>query len=149
VENVVLAQIYNGRPRKDRVSAARTALAQVGLEHRCDALPSTMSGGERQRTAVARALVNRPAILLCDEPTGNLDSENAEKLLVLLDELHAAQLTIVVITHATDVAARAQRTVIIRDGVLTEDRGARAVRRAEGIGGSSGSPSAEILGGRP
>jgi putative ABC transport system ATP-binding protein len=120
LENVMLAQVYNGRPRAQRPGAARQALSQVGLLHRWHSLPSTMSGGECQRTAVARALVNRPAILLCDEPTGNLDSENAGRLLDLLDELHQARFTIVVITHAAEVAARASRNVTIRDGILTE-----------------------------
>lgn len=129
VENVMLAQVYNGAPRSARHRAAGEALSQVRLDHRVHALPSTLSGGERQRVAVARALVNRPAILLCDEPTGNLDSENSAHVLDLFDALHAAGLTIVVITHATEVAERAQRVVTIMDGVLREGRPARPVPR--------------------
>jgi putative ABC transport system ATP-binding protein len=120
LENVVLAQVYNGTPRGRRVEAAAVSLIQVGLGHRVHATPTTLSGGERQRVAVARALVNRPAILLCDEPTGNLDSHTSGQLLELLDELHRDGLTIIVITHAPDVAARAQRVVTIVDGRLTE-----------------------------
>jgi len=127
VENVMLAQVYNGTPRSRRRPAAADALVQVGLEHRMHALPTTMSGGECQRVAIARALVNEPSLLLCDEPTGNLDSATAGQLLELLDRLHAAGLTLVMITHAAEVAARAQRTVTIKDGTLQEgDRTASA-----------------------
>ncbi|MFF2075005.1 ABC transporter ATP-binding protein [Kitasatospora sp. NPDC058162] len=118
-ENVLLAQVYNRTPRRTRRTAALTALHLVGLGHRTDALPATMSGGERQRVAIARALVNRPSLLLCDEPTGNLDSANAEAVLDRFDALHAQGFTLVVITHDPSVAARAQRRVVIRDGRLT------------------------------
>ncbi|MER5762019.1 ABC transporter ATP-binding protein [Streptomyces sp. NPDC002082] len=117
-ENVVLAQLYTAtrtRPRV-RLERAREALRQVGLGHRLDALPTTLSGGERQRVAIARALVNRPALLLCDEPTGNLDTRTSDMIMNLFAELHAGGQTIVVITHDPAVAARAQRTVTLRDG---------------------------------
>jgi putative ABC transport system ATP-binding protein len=120
-ENVMLAQLYNGTRRVRRRPAALDALARVGLEHRREAAPTHMSGGERQRVAIARALVNRPSLLLCDEPTGNLDTVTASGVMGLLDELHAAGLTIVVITHDEAVARRGQRTVTIRDGVVTSD----------------------------
>ncbi|MER7671799.1 ABC transporter ATP-binding protein [Kitasatospora sp. NPDC096128] len=119
-ENVALAQVYNRTPRRTRRTAALTALRLVGLGHRTDALPATMSGGERQRVAIARALVNRPSLLLCDEPTGNLDSANAEAVLTQFDALHEQGYTLVVITHDPAVAARAQRRVSIHDGVLSE-----------------------------
>jgi putative ABC transport system ATP-binding protein len=119
-ENVLLAQLYNRTPRARRVPAARDALSRVGLGHRIDALPTTLSGGERQRVAIARALVNRPGLLLCDEPTGNLDSQNAATVMELLDELHADGFTIGVITHDPDIARRADRTVAMRDGELSE-----------------------------
>ncbi|MFJ9946450.1 ABC transporter ATP-binding protein [Kitasatospora sp. NPDC091207] len=119
-ENVLLAQVYNRTPRRARRAAALEALRLVGLGHRTGALPGTMSGGERQRVAIARALVNRPSLLLCDEPTGNLDSANAEAVLARFDTLHAQGFTLVVITHDPSVAARAQRQVTIRDGVLRE-----------------------------
>ncbi|MER7751541.1 ABC transporter ATP-binding protein [Kitasatospora sp. NPDC097643] len=122
-ENVVLAQVYNRTPARARRAAALAALRLVGLGHRTDALPSTLSGGERQRVAIARALVNRPSLLLCDEPTGNLDSANADAVLARFDDLHAQGFTLVVITHDPAVAARAGRRVAIRDGVLSEREG--------------------------
>jgi putative ABC transport system ATP-binding protein len=129
VENVQLAQLYNQTPRSGRTSAAIGALRSVGLGHRLDALPTRLSGGESQRVAIARALVNRPSLLLCDEPTGNLDSQNAATIMALLAELNEAGFTIVVITHDPGVAARAGRTVSIMDGRVSED-GRRAVEHA-------------------
>ncbi|MFD2008747.1 ABC transporter ATP-binding protein [Streptomyces narbonensis] len=127
-ENVMLSMVYSAVPRAERRSRAREALARVGLAHRVDALPGRLSGGERQRVAIARALAGRPSLLLCDEPTGNLDSGNAETVLALLGELHASGMTVVVITHDSEVAARAGRTVTIRDGVLSERPGDTAPR---------------------
>ncbi|MER6359829.1 ABC transporter ATP-binding protein [Kitasatospora sp. NPDC001527] len=123
-ENVALAMLYTagrGRRGAGRREPARAALARVGLGHRLDALPTRLSGGERQRVAIARALVGRPSLLLCDEPTGNLDTGTAESVLALLDELHAQGLTVLLITHDPQVAARGRRTVAIRDGVLREE----------------------------
>ncbi|MGW2253581.1 ABC transporter ATP-binding protein [Kitasatospora sp. NPDC001660] len=117
-ENVMLGQVYNRTLRAGRRAAARNVLERVGLGHRIDALPSRMSGGERQRVAIARALVNAPSLLLCDEPTGNLDSVTAVRVMELFEELHAGGLTLLVITHDREVAARARRTVTIRDGRL-------------------------------
>jgi putative ABC transport system ATP-binding protein len=125
-ENVALAQIYTGPGRSERQAAAQRALRDVGLGHRLDALPSTLSGGECQRVAVARALVNRPSLLLCDEPTGNLDSATSDQVLDLLDELNEAGTTVLVITHDPATAARARRTITIRDGALTERESADA-----------------------
>ncbi|MGW2255433.1 ABC transporter ATP-binding protein [Kitasatospora sp. NPDC001660] len=121
-DNVALAHLYDAVPRRQRQEAARAALARVGLSHRLDALPTTLSGGERQRVAIARALVHRPSLLLCDEPTGNLDSATATQVLDLFDALHAEGMTLLVITHDSDTAERGQRTLTIRDGVLTETR---------------------------
>lgn len=119
-ENVILAMLYGSAPRAERVGRAEDALRRVGLAHRMDALPSRMSGGERQRVAIARALVARPPLLLCDEPTGNLDSSNADTVLRLLEALHGEGMTVVLITHDSEVAARGARTVTIRDGHLHE-----------------------------
>ncbi|GGN83221.1 macrolide export ATP-binding/permease protein MacB [Actinoplanes lobatus] len=116
-ENVMLSMLYHRVPAAERRTRAREALSRVGLDHRRTALPRTMSGGERQRVAIARALVTRPSLLLCDEPTGALDTVTAEGVLVMLEELHADGLTIVVITHDPAVAARGRRTIRIRDGV--------------------------------
>jgi putative ABC transport system ATP-binding protein len=120
VENVAMAMLYNGTKRAGRRQACTEALERVGLGHRVGALPQTMSGGERQRVAIARALVNQPSLLLCDEPTGNLDSANSAVVMDHLGGLHAAGYTIVVITHDPSVAARASRVIEIRDGHLTE-----------------------------
>lgn len=122
-ENVMLGQVYAGVPRAQRLDLAMHALSRVGLAGRAWALPSQLSGGERQRVAVARAVVNRPGLLLCDEPTGNLDSAATAQLLGLFDELHAAGMTVVVVTHNPAVSGRAERRVSIRDGVLTEAGG--------------------------
>ena len=123
LENVLLAELYNQTSRSTRVQAAVDALRAVGLGHRLDALPTTLSGGECQRVAIARALVNQPSLLLCDEPTGNLDSRNAAALMELLDQLNSGGLTIVIITHDPNVAAHATRTVAISDGILSEQIG--------------------------
>jgi putative ABC transport system ATP-binding protein len=120
LENVLLAELYNRTPRGGRFQAAVDAIDAVGLGHRLDALPTTLSGGECQRVAIARALVNRPSLLLCDEPTGNLDSQNAAALMDLLDQLNAAGFTIVVITHDQAAASHANRMIAISDGVLSQ-----------------------------
>jgi putative ABC transport system ATP-binding protein len=119
-DNVLLAMLYSPARRTDRRKLARQALERVGLADRLHALPGTLSGGEQQRVAIARGLVNRPSLLLCDEPTGNLDSATGASVLSLLDELHADGLTIIVITHDARVAAHAERMVTISDGVLSE-----------------------------
>lgn len=119
-ENVALAQLYGGPRKAQRLAAARRTLAQVGLAHRLDALPTALSGGERQRVAIARALVNQPSLLLCDEPTGNLDTTTSAQVLDLLDDLNTQGTTLIVITHDPVTASRARRTVTIRDGILSQ-----------------------------
>ncbi|WP_431958999.1 ABC transporter ATP-binding protein [Actinacidiphila sp. bgisy160] len=124
-ENVMLAETYRasrpGRARRTRAERARAALTRVGLAHRFGFLPGRLSGGERQRVAIARALMGEPALLLCDEPTGNLDSENTESVLALFGELQAQGMTLLVITHDDAVSARAGRRVRIRDGRLSQE----------------------------
>ena len=120
LENVMLGGLYTGVPAAERRERAGRALDRVGMGHRRDFLPSHLSGGERQRVAIARALVSDPALLLCDEPTGNLDSANTTAVLDLFDELRAAGATLLVITHDPAVAARASRQVRITDGRLDE-----------------------------
>ncbi|GGY14072.1 macrolide ABC transporter ATP-binding protein [Streptomyces minutiscleroticus] len=119
-ENVELALLYNGTSRRSRREVAREALVRVGLEHRLNASPTTLSGGERQRVAIARAAAGRPSLLLCDEPTGNLDTVTAASVLNLLDQLHSSGMTVVVITHDATVAGHGERVLAMRDGVLAE-----------------------------
>jgi len=120
LENVMLAELYIGAPFKGREERAREALARVGLSERADFLPTRLSGGQRQRAAIARSLMGDPHLLLCDEPTGNLDSKSAANVLEILGGLCRGGLTLVVITHDEQVAAHADRRVRIIDGQLTE-----------------------------
>jgi putative ABC transport system ATP-binding protein len=118
LRNVELPMCYAGVGRADREVRAHAALERVGLADRIHHRPGELSGGQQQRVAVARSLVTDPALLLADEPTGNLDSRSTEDLLSLFDELHAAGRTIVLITHENTVADAAGRVVRIRDGQL-------------------------------
>jgi ABC-type lipoprotein export system ATPase subunit len=120
LENVMLAEVYGGRKRSGRAERARAALESVGIADRADALPTRLSGGQRQRVAIARAIVGRPRVLLCDEPTGNLDSTTTASILDLLGRLYADGLTIIVITHDAGVAAWAERKVRITDGQIQD-----------------------------
>jgi putative ABC transport system ATP-binding protein len=114
--NVELPLVYAGMSAAERRSRALAALEQVGLGDRAEHRPGELSGGQQQRVAIARALVTQPAMILADEPTGNLDSTSTSEILNLLAALHDDGRTIVLITHEADVAARAERTVDIRDG---------------------------------
>ena len=120
LENVMLSEVYRKGPRRYRSERAASALAQVGLSERANYLPTRLSGGERQRVAIARAIMGSPRVLLCDEPTGNIDSVTTASILDLFAELNRGGLTIVTITHDADVAGRANRQVRIVDGVLKE-----------------------------
>ena len=122
--NVELPLCYAGVPRAERRQRAIQALERVGLGSRIGHRPGELSGGQQQRVAVARALVGDPALILADEPTGNLDSVSTADVLALIDELHAAGRTIIVITHEAEVADRAERVVHVRDGLVYDDAGA-------------------------
>jgi putative ABC transport system ATP-binding protein len=120
LENVAAPLIYRGVRRSERLQRAHAVLESVGLADRADHDPGELSGGQMQRVAIARALVGDPALLLVDEPTGNLDLTATAEVLDLLDSLHAAGRTIVMITHEEDVADHADRRMVLRDGVLLE-----------------------------
>ncbi|MBD5559752.1 MAG: ABC transporter ATP-binding protein [Clostridia bacterium] len=119
LENVELPLIYGGVPTSDRRSLAENALRLVGLEKRTSHRPTELSGGQQQRVAIARALAGNPPVLLADEPTGNLDSSTGNEIMQIFDELHEAGKTIVLITHDSHVASRAQREIHIADGRVT------------------------------
>ena len=119
--NVEMPLVYAGLPAAERRRRAREALARVGLADRVLHRPAQLSGGQRQRVAIARALVTGPQLLLADEPTGNLDSATGGEILALFDELHRAGNTLVLVTHEAGVAARAGRTILLRDGQVVSD----------------------------
>jgi putative ABC transport system ATP-binding protein len=127
--NVELPLMYRGVPRAERRSRAQQALASVGLADRTHHQPNQLSGGQQQRVAVARALAMEPALMLADEPTGNLDSRSTAEVLDLLARVHQAGGTIAVITHEEEVAARAQRIITLRDGRISSDLSTSGVRR--------------------
>ena len=122
IANVELPLVYAGIPPRERRERAIEALERVGLADRMSHLPTELSGGQQQRVAVARAVVTNPALVLADEPTGNLDSASAEEVLEMFRQLNADGRTVVLITHELDVAASAQRIVRLRDGEVVEDR---------------------------
>jgi len=122
LENVALAEVYLGLPREGRRERALAALDRVDIANRRDFLPAKLSGGQQQRVAIARALMGAPSLLLCDEPTGNLDSVNTQAALALFDHLVADGMTMLIITHDDEVAERMPRQTRIVDGQLTEHR---------------------------
>lgn len=121
VENVELPLYYRGVARARRRTEALAALERVGLAERAHHVPSELSGGEKQRVAIARALIGDPRLLLADEPTGALDTKTSDQIMDLLGEANRRGVTIVMVTHEADVAARARRLVRIRDGRIAED----------------------------
>jgi putative ABC transport system ATP-binding protein len=125
VENVELPLIYSGISTQERHRRAREALERVGLADRMDHHPSQLSGGQQQRVAIARSLVNRPALLLADEPTGNLDTKTSIEIMDLFHELNAEGMTIVLITHEADIGAHARRRITLRDGQIVAEEGTR------------------------
>jgi putative ABC transport system ATP-binding protein len=132
LRNVELPLLYAGVPAAERRRRAVAALTRVGLEHRQRHRPNELSGGQCQRVAVARALVTEPALLLADEPTGNLDSRTGEDVMALFEALHREGHTIVLVTHDPGLAARAPRRVVLRDGRIAEDERTEAQALAAG-----------------
>ncbi len=121
LENVELPLVYAGVPRSQRHRRAKDSLDRVGLADRSHHWPSQLSGGEQQRVVIARAMVNDPALILADEPTGSLDSSTSDEILSLFEGLHRDGRTIIVVTHASDVAHRARRQITLHDGRIIED----------------------------
>lgn len=119
LENVELPLIYQRIGRRDRLGMAAAALKSVGMEHRMTHYPRQLSGGECQRTAIARAIVSRPSAILADEPTGNLDTRTGLDILDILESLHAGGTALVIVTHEQAIAARAGRRIFLRDGSIT------------------------------
>jgi putative ABC transport system ATP-binding protein len=118
-DNVGLPLVYRGIGRRERRERASAMLERVGLAHRVTHRPNQMSGGEQQRVAIARALVTGPSVLLADEPTGNLDSATGQSVLALLESLNADGVAVVLVTHDRDVAARAHRQIVMKDGLIS------------------------------
>lgn len=118
LENVALPLVYAGLSKKARLDQAADILGSVGLGDRVDHKPNELSGGQRQRVAIARALANHPAIILADEPTGNLDTKTSYEIMALFDELHKAGNTILIVTHEEDIASYAQSVIRLRDGLV-------------------------------
>jgi len=132
-ENVELPLTYRGMPSAERTKRVQDSLERVGMAHRMKHYPSQLSGGQQQRVAVARALVGDPAVLLADEPTGNLDSKNGDAVMELLAELHRAGSTIVMVTHDPRFARHADRTIHLFDGrIIDEAAAAQALAEDEG-----------------
>lgn len=126
--NVAQPLVYRGMPRAQRERRAAEALARVGLEGRMHHRPNEMSGGQRQRVAIARALVGEPSILLADEPTGNLDSATSRGIMSLIDEVHRAGHTVVIVTHEPEIAAHCRRVIRLQDGAVVSDNTATTPR---------------------
>ncbi len=146
LENVELPLMYGGVPARERRRRAEVALARVGLAERAHHHPNQMSGGQQQRVAVARALVTQPRLIVADEPTGNLDSRTTVEIMVLFQELSAAGITVLLVTHEPDVAAYASRVVMMRDGRIRTDTRQAARRaaadRAAAAGATADAPEA-------
>lgn len=138
LENVMLAEVYRKQPARDREARALAAIERVGLSHRAGFLPGKLSGGEQQRVAIARALVGSPSLLLCDEPTGNLDSKTSANLLDLFEKLNKEGLTFVIVTHDERIANRARRRVHIIDGRLTDITSGAEASKPKSLTKSSG-----------
>ncbi len=122
LKNVMLPMMYAGIPKKERTESAKKYLRMVGLENRMDHTSNQLSGGQQQRVAIARGLVMNPAILLADEPTGNIASNQANEIMQIFKKLNEEGHTIVMITHEPDIAANAKRVILIRDGKIVEDK---------------------------
>lgn len=134
-KNVELPLIYAGLPPEERRQRAAEVLEAVGLAKRGHHKPNEMSGGERQRVAIARALVNRPSVVLADEPTGNLDTKTGDEILAVFQHINDEGKTVIVVTHDPDVAAKARRTIVLRDGQMVDRAGKKIKKPPRRSGG--------------
>ena len=130
LENVEMPLLYQGVSARERHKRAKEALQRVGLEDRYDHHSSQLSGGQQQRVAIARALVGKAPIIMADEPTGNLDSKTSHEVMGMLQKLGDEGITVVLVTHEADIAAHARRVIVLRDGLIVEDRLQEPVRIA-------------------
>jgi len=121
LDNVALPMIYAGASKEERIKRAEEVLKQVGLADRMDHKPSQLSGGQRQRVAVGRALVNKPSIILADEPTGNLDSQTSLEIMALFKDIHDQGNTVIIVTHEEDIAKHTHRIIRLVDGMVSSD----------------------------
>jgi putative ABC transport system ATP-binding protein len=143
LENVELPLIYANVPAEERRIRSERALELVGLEHKAESQPNQLSGGQQQRVAIARSLVNDPSLVLADEPTGNLDSRTSVEIMGLFQKLNDAGITIVLVTHESDIAQYARRMVVMRDGRLVLDQPVR--RRKDAVAEAEAYPAGEEL----
>ena len=130
LENVEMPLLYQGVPARERHKRAMEALERVGLKERYDHHSSQLSGGQQQRVAIARALVGKAPIIMADEPTGNLDTKTSHEVMGMLQKLGDEGITVVLVTHESDIAAHARRVIVLRDGLIVEDRQQEPVRIA-------------------
>ncbi|MGZ8983535.1 MAG: ABC transporter ATP-binding protein [Methylotenera sp.] len=127
LDNVALPLVYSGVSKSERQARAKVLLEKVGLDQHINSLPNQISGGQQQRVAIARALVNHPRLILADEPTGNLDSKTSEGIMELFSELNADGITIVLVTHESDIAAHASRQIRFLDGRIVQDTRSKTI----------------------
>jgi len=146
LENVELPLLYAGVSAAERRSRAAEALGRVGLADRADHHPNQMSGGQQQRVAIARALVSRPGMILADEPTGNLDTRTSEEVMALFQELGRGGITVVLVTHETDIARFAGRVLVMRDGEVVSDAAQAPQRAGPPVPAAQAEGRARVLG---
>ena len=131
LDNVMLPLVYAGVPKKQRIERAKEVLKEVDLDERMEHKPNELSGGQRQRVAFARALVNKPSILLADEPTGNIDSKASIEIMGLIQKLHEEGNTVILVTHEPDIAQHAHRIVRLMDGEIVSDKQNDSIKRVQ------------------
>ncbi|HKM43420.1 MAG TPA: ABC transporter ATP-binding protein [Limnochordia bacterium] len=129
LENVIVPLTYAGKPKAERIERAKSLLVDVGMGHRLKHLPTQLSGGEQQRVAIARALANNPTLILADEPTGNLATDQGSEIMTLLQKLNSLGTTIVIVTHDPGISTYGKRLVKLRDGAIVEDRAIAEIKK--------------------